>query len=769
MVQVRFLPSAPVDRGDSRPMRPEALQRFPTDGYAFDTETWLTEPGIAAPNMVCASIYARDKGDILDKPAALEWFQWVLDGRCMILANAPYDMTVMIVHAAKLGINLIPDIFKAYREQRVFDVLLAEQLHALAEGHMGVMPQDRMPTYYSLEDVTYMVLGRKDAKANDAWRKDYRMLDGIPMSQWPEQALTYPVDDVRNTYDVCMAQLGRNRNIHDLHNQQYTDFCLRLGAMWGLTVDPHAMDSLFSKTVEDRAERQVALLAKGWLRERKVKGVTKITCNQAVVKRRLAEAFGVTGHCSTCTGTAKVPGETKHVDCDGVGCVGCKDGKVPKLKKHKECKGKGCDECYQGKIPASFKGCPGCSATGLDLSSAPYPITDTGGVSIGRDALNESGDEELLEFAAYDETAKVLSTYLPWLETGLKDGQVIPLVLNPRVLKETGRIGYGGSVHQLPRDLGVRECIRSRPGHTLITCDWEGAELVTHAQNCYDIVGWSKMGDALNAGIKVHDQLGAKIGGVPYADMLAYRKTDKRLGNLRQAAKPCNFGFPGLMGAPTMVIQQRKQGPDTDDPMVPGRKYKGLRFCLLAGGETVCGHTKVTKWGKRQITPTCVRCIEVADDIRKTWLATWSENVLYFEHVKRVHATGSMVQPFTGRIRSGMTTCATANGPFQGLAGDAMKLAWQRMSYEAYCVPSSDLYGTHPILPVHDEAIVESRDEQAPAAAARVSVIMVESLSEMCPRLAGIIAADAALMKVWTKGAEPCYNDQGILIPWGSS
>ncbi len=754
-------------------MTPDALDRVLTDGYAFDTETWLTEPGIAAPNLVCASIYRDGKGDLLDKPKALEIFQWAFSGHTMILANAPYDMTVMIAHAAKLGINLIPAVFEAYRQRNVYDVLLAEQLHALAQGHMGYDPISNKTTHYSLEDVTAMVIKRFDAKANDMWRKDYRTLDGIPMELWPEQARTYPIDDVRNTYDVAVAQLSpygdrarRNRNLHDLHNQQYTDFCLRLGACWGLTVNPHTIDSLESKTIEDRAERQADLLAQGYLRTETKKGVAKVIKNTAYVKRKVAEAFGVSGKCTTCQGTAKVPGETKHPECQGLGCDSCVAGKIPKLKKHRDCKGVGCGDCIGGKVPASYKGCPDCSGTGLDLASAPYPITETGGVSTGRDALNESGDDELLEFAAYDETAKVLSTYIPWLREGLRDGERIPLTLRPYVLAETGRIRYGGVVHQLPRDLGVRECIEAHEGWTLITCDWEGAELVTHAQNCYDLVGFSKMGDALNEGIKVHDQLGAMISGVTYEHMLANRKTDKFLGGCRQAAKPINFGAPGLMGAPTLVLQQRKQGPDTQDPLNPDRKYKGLRFCLLAGGETACGHTKVTQWGNRQITPTCVRCIEVAADIIKTWKAIFPENIRYFEYCKQVYNTGSMKQQYTGRIRSGMTMCAAANGPFQGLAADAMKLAIQWMSYEMYCVPDSVLYGTRLILPVHDEAIVEALDEQAPAAAERVSQIMVAALSEMCPKLSSIIAAEAALMKTWHKSAEPAYNEAGTLIPW---
>lgn len=344
---------------------------------------------------------------------------------------------------------------------------------------------------------------------------------------------------------------------------------------------------------------------------------------------------------------------------------------------------------------------------------------------------------------------------------------IIPLTLSPRVLKETGRAGYGTS-HQLPREGGIRECIVARPGHVLISCDYEGAELLTHGQSCIWIVGWSKLADALNSGVKVHDALGARIGGVSYEHMLANRKTDKTLANLRQASKPPNFGFPGLMGAPTLVLQQRKQGPDTPDPLDPTgeRKYKGLRFCILAGGAQVCGAVKVTEWKRRPLGPTCKACIECAEDIRAMWMEQWPENQQYFDYVKRVHETGEMSQHVTGRVRGGMTLCATANGYFQGLAADIMKLAICRVSYEQHVVKSSDLYGTHMIQIIHDEAIVEALLEQASAAAKRLSVIMVEAMVEMCPDMEAAANAEPALMYRMSKGAEPVYNDSGDLIPW---
>lgn len=731
-------------------LKPESIQRVLTHGYAFDTETHLFQPGLTAPPLVCASVGRDDNGQLLDPEQALLVFQSIIEHATYIGANCPFDMLVMAVYGAMQGLDLMPPIFQAYDEERVYDVLLSEQLHALACGHLGTFPDEsRFPRNketgkaqsYNLDIVTQLVLGRTNAKANDTWRKSYALLQDIPIAEWPDDARTYPIDDVINPSEIAVVQVGRNRNLHNLAFQAYADWCLRLGAAWGFTVDPPYIADLKIKTEAAKLKGQGKFLGLGILKTVKEKGELVIKKDTASFKKKIADAHGCNGVCNTCHGWGKVPGATR----------------CPKSK----CGGELCETCRgTGYKP---KGCKGCDGTGYDLDSVPMSRTKTGLVAGGRDALYETGDEDLIDFAAWGEQDKILTTYIPWLERGIaEDGTVIPLNPRPTVLKETGRLG-ASTEHQLPREGGVREAIVARPGWVLGSCDWSSAELITHAQSCLYIVGWSKMAEALNAGIKVHDQLGAKIGGVTYEAMLN-RGDDELLGNYRQAAKPPNFGFPGLMGAPTLCLQQRKQGPDTTAPN--GRVYKGLRFCILAGGAQECGVQKITEWKGRPISPTCLACVQTAADIRDVWLETWPENVPYFEFVKMVHATGEMTQHWSKRIRAGMTLCATANGFFQGFAGDMMKLALCRITKEMYAVKSSDLYGVRPIIPIHDELLFEAREAQASAAAKRVSVIMVGVMKELCPDLAAAAEAEPALMRRLSKGAKPVYDEYGNLIPW---
>jgi len=379
-----------------------------------------------------------------------------------------------------------------------------------------------------------------------------------------------------------------------------------------------------------------------------------------------------------------------------------------------------------------------------------------------------TGHDDLIRYAFMAETNKLLTTYIPWLEKGMTPESNPPLNLRPNVLVKSGRAS-GGQEHQLPRSLGVRECIIARPGHVLISSDYESGELFTHGQNCLDYVGFSKLADALNAGTKVHDLLGCEIAGIPYTDFLSRKGEDKFLRDCRQSAKPINFGCPGLMGAATLVAQQRKQEPDTPAP--DGSKiYKGLRFCLLTGGEQVCGHTMITEWKGRPVNPVCLRCVETAEKLRNIWFDLFPENHKYFELAAEIADSENpeLMQPWSGRIRGESKICSIANSPFQGRLADAMKLATCRVQDEAFCAPQSDVYGSRVILVAHDEIVAEAPEEQAHEAGERIAAIMVEALSEVCPDMR-TIAAEPALMRRWYKGADQARDSNGRLIPWEPS
>lgn len=364
----------------------------------------------------------------------------------------------------------------------------------------------------------------------------------------------------------------------------------------------------------------------------------------------------------------------------------------------------------------------------------------------------------------------------------------IPITLRPNVLLDTGRASYGDVIQQLPRAGGIRECFIARPGKVLASVDYGGLELATHAQNCLFTVGFARLAEALNRGVKVHDALAATFLGITYEEFAAGLKGErgpkiaKLYKNVRQAVKPANFGFPGGMGEVKLVLQQRQQGPDT--VTLDGKKYKGLRFCVLLGahrcGENADGTSnKITEYKRKPITPTCSACIAVAKDIREKWFKQWPENEPYFEFVSDCVENGQQIrsgarefrlkpgqvmQHKSHRIRGGVEFCAGANGFFQGLAADGAKLALTRVSRECYDSTfrmengeRSPLYGCRIILFAHDELIVEGDEGTAHLWAPRISTVMIASMREYTPDVA--VEAPPALMARWWKAAEPLYRN----------
>lgn len=833
----------------------ERTLNFKRDAVAFDVETHRIQPGLLAPPLVCASIAwwsedtQRPVGRLLGKEEALAELTRVLRDKSKILVGLTiaYDLLVMAVYAARQGIDLMPLIFAAYEDGRIYDVSIAESLHAIAVGKLrkdyktGLPLRDpvtgKMPASYNLAVCTYLCTGRINAKENDQFRQSYALLEHIPMGEWPELARTYPVDDVCNTLEdaliqvgaipnpmadhkwptnaaqrctvcskqfsfsdtsTCMARRTRRRNLHDVRHQVYAHWAMHLGAAWGFVVDQAAADAVETRVTEGRTERAAPFLQAGILRWKKEKGETKLARDMSVIKKLVARAYGATSPCPACTGTGKV--------------ASAKSG--------------------------NSINCKTCGATGYDLTGVPVPMTSPTneeaqpGVGSGRDVLMESGDELLMGLAEFLEDAKIPESYIPWLRearveahdpAGMKIWRNIPLLLRPNPFPlETGRASYSGVVMLLPRKGGIRECIVARKGRVLCSVDYEAGELITHGESATIIVGYSRLAEALNDGVKPHNAFAGTVLGLDYLEYearLADKKSPHSLvcKDVRQAAKPANFGFPGGMGAAKLVLQQRKQGPDTpcangpswieiDGPggtKVKVRGYKGLRFCILMDGADRCGthadgsSNKVNEWKRKPTPPTCKACLECAERLRAKWFKQWPENEGYFEMVGEWTENGQPVEPGTEmtvceldwnvqtgqwepvgplepgqivqhgslRVRGGVQFTNGANGYFQALLADAAKRAFCRIQRECYDVTArvhgapSPLFGSRAIVFQHDEALAELLEDKAHEAGHRMGDIMCEELRARCPRVKKAVKAKPAISRRWYKSMEPVYRN----------
>lgn len=872
-------------------MRLERIASLAERGLSFDWETHLAQIGLQVPPAVVGSAAWLERGPtiagtILEKHSALETLSRALEDPNAIIvgANLAFDLMVFANELAKMGVDAMPQIFRAFSEDRIYDVQIAEMLHAIATGHLGKDPrtggQLKNPETgkigrYSLSICVDLVLGRQDAKANDKWRLRYAELEHIPISQWPAAARDYPVDDARNTLEVALAQTGhlpktgtlhswvRNEhgpvcldcgatrlsapciarkkhfNLHDLSNQTWTAFCMAAGAAWGFKIDQSAVDIIERHALRTRERGRAPFQQAGLIR-------TDGSEDRAVIKRAVAVAYGSKEPCPNCRGTGKIPSPAaKPVRCST--CRGrCKPWKAGKTLKEPTVAF--CEACQNtGQIPnpnpplincVAPDGSKTCDGTGLRLAEE-VPRSDKDGVGYGTDVLFESGDENLMSFGAYKEDAKTLDVYVPYLRNARVEDPIngqwwdVPLTLRPNVLVETGRTSYDGVIQLLPREPGyvdhetgeyvpsIRECFVARDGYVFSSEDFKAGEIVTHAQSCKWLVGFSDLGEALLKGIDPHGALAATVLGMNYAEFDANKK-QRRLKDTRQAAKPISFGKPAGMGDIKIVQTQRRQGPDTPSPQGPSmikdletgkmvRGYKGLRFCILMDGVEVCGERKITSWRGERISPTCSHCVECVARISNVWKRQWREADPYFKLVQDILDNGMLVtaealerwpwlketfkagtrldpgtvmQHVSGRLRAGTTFTSCANGFFQAMLADCAKLALRLVTRECYDstyrVPvqlfhnskvskytggPSPLFGSRVIGFFHDELFIEHREATAHDGATRASEIMRDCLRWYCPDYADAAEAEPTLMRRWYKNAEKVVKD-GRLVPW---
>jgi hypothetical protein len=636
--------------------------------------------------------------------------------KVLVGANiAMFDLLVLALEASKQGIDLMPDIYKLLSEGRVMDILIGQALNDIAYGHLGndprtgmhiINPETGVRGRYSLAYCTDLLLDRKDAKANAKYKENYADLEDVPFSQWPPEAIQYPIDDTNNTHEDALAETGHvlkvsfthdwskdgscrdcgstrisstcfvrrpHKNLHDLATQVWTAHAMFMGAARGFRINQASVD-IVDRHARKKRERLIGpFISAGIVRE-------DGSVDEAVLKRMVARAYGAKDPCPVCNGSGKVPSPEEKT----LRCSDCK-GRCQSWKARGTMQAPTISHCFTcnntGRVPhpnPKMIGCviidelgekhKTCDGTGLYLTE-DVPRSDKEGVGKGKDPCHESGDDFLMSYGDFLEDAKILKDYVPALREARieKNGKYIdiPWTLRPNPVLETGRVSYNGYVQLFPRKPGywedneyvpsLRECIEARPGYLFTSVDYDSGELVTHAQSLLWITGHSKLAEALNRGAKVHNMLGASMIGLSYEEFNA-RAKDKVCKYARQAAKPGNFGFGGGMGPVKMTYTQRIQGPDTPHPNGPNwilgesgkpddliRGYKGLRFCILMDDAPACGINKTTTWRDSKIKPTCTACIECAMRLKKLWLQQWPENNEYFAYINNCMDFGQQI------------------------------------------------------------------------------------------------------------------------------
>lgn len=364
----------------------------------------------------------------------------------------------------------------------------------------------------------------------------------------------------------------------------------------------------------------------------------------------------------------------------------------------------------------------GCETIQEALDRDKIPATPTGKPKTDWDTCELSGDPVLKKYSEFSSLTKTLSTDIPILEKCTD----VPLEVNFEVLLETGRTSSSPNVQNLPTEVGVRECFRPRPGWVYAIGDYPQIELRTWAQVCLRALGYSRMAEALNAGVDPHCELGRRMlkPQISYDEFFSsYRANPKGAVYFeRQAAKAGNFGFPGGLSAPAY------------------KEYAWSNYGVAID-------------------------LELAFDLRKFWFETWNEAPDYFDWVGNQDSKDPVMQLFSRRYRGRCRFTEACNTLFQGLAADLAKSAGFMIARACYAEPESPLYGSRIVNFVHDEFVVETPDgECAHDAAIELGRLMEVGSEPFIPEVP--CKVEPILSRCWSKKAKEVRGPDGRLVPW---
>lgn len=725
---------------------------------AFDTETDAFRPGLQSPPIVCLqwceiTTAGCGIGHVVDETEGLRLlWEWLSDPDVHLVgAEIAYDVLCAVTSATnrspELGHSLMTAFVAAYDADRISDVLIRQKLLDLARGCYRYERGDQGETVdfntYSLAGLARRHL-RIELDKDSIWRRNYHTLRGVPIADWPADAVDYARDDATATGRIWLAQWRPSQRVAlnfptaamtdvfaDEFRQSRAALWIKAMSSYGLKTDPKAI-AIFRKYVEEDYAETIEELVSAGLARRDHK-VMRPKIIEYISARPGLLALCLVAHASGPPTIRLGAAERQRlVDADpnlaclidptapasvAAGFVDVSEHRNTKAAKDRMI----AYHRWAGTVPPITK-------TGIAQKKAsPHDFNPEDYVALDKDAGQSTQDDLLEAYAEMTHLAKIISTDLP----RLADGVVLPIHSHFEPILETGRTSSSKpNVQNQARGkkdrIGARECFVPRPRMVLIDSDYSQLELYTLAQACIWMLGYSTLGDALRADVDAHTKVGAAIAGITYEAATALKKAkDPDFDNIRNCAKPLNFGKPGGLGPDTMMSFAAK-----------GYGVKRPR--------------------------------EFWAEAIMVFMQTWPEMRQYFAAISALegYRKGSynVIQPWSRRLRAGATYCSACNSIFQGLGSDVAKLAGWLIFKACYVDRSSPLFGARIVLFVHDQFMVEIEESRAVAGAAEVERLMNLAGSTVLPDVP--VRCEPILARRYSKMAHRTTDENGILTAW---
>lgn len=237
---------------------------------AFDTETFRIVLGRLAPPPVVLT-FATSGGlesAVTPDEGARLLGEWLANPDVLLLGhNVAFDLGVMTAAYP----HLLKPTFDAYAAGRVRDTVLREKLIRLASGEMSSdFGGAKKMTSFSMEAI-FKVRFNEDLSAlktgDEAWRLNYHRLAGVPLAEWPKEALDYALGDATRTLRLYEAQGRDDSPVVDPNTGAVTNeleqvaaaWGLHLAGVWGIRTDPHAVAVLARRLDEEAADYEATM------------------------------------------------------------------------------------------------------------------------------------------------------------------------------------------------------------------------------------------------------------------------------------------------------------------------------------------------------------------------------------------------------------------------------------------------------------------------------------------------------------------------------
>jgi hypothetical protein len=673
--------------------------------YGWDYETWLISDDMPIPKPVCLS-FASETGDtgLLVGDDIEPFIKARLSRNDLLVAqNATFELLVTYHYYPKLR-DLIwrhldnGNFYCTQLQQQLLDNLSEKELHDKSLSGLVL--------HYFNKDIS-------ESKTDpDAWRLRYKELDGVPLTDWPDVAKEYAINDSIYALEVYKKQIKINGSIKYKSHLQ-ASFALNLMAARGLLTDQNRVDILDKEIDAILKPTYDMLSSKGFMKPIKSgKNKGKLSKNIKTLQEHVKSTFT----------------QYKYTDKKAIQVAGDaldfylleKDDKV--VRAFREI-GK-----YE-KTKSAF-------ISRLKTANPENPLIRT-----GYNAIVRSGRTSSRASFAYPS---------------------VNIQQQPRGLKGV--------------TWDIRNCYIPRKGFKLVCIDYNNLELISCANQLYKHYGKSAMLDIINSGtiptdlhsVFACELMSSDLGRIiTYDEFMAHKKEDE-YKQYRNKGKPVTLGVPGGMGYDTIRTQFDREGIKLPFEVLQRCEYDVVARRLKRKYEGEFPNIRVKRTGRKEWSLVFDEIVKLKRVLFKLYpdleafLSSGHKDFLNGEMGYAKNDFGEWEEePYykynaLGVKRDYCTYTAFCNG-FLMQAPSAVGAKRTGYNLVREYEKNDDVF---PLAFIHDEYIFEIRENaDLHKNIDRCSEIMVKSMQEELPH--GRVAVEAEWMSYWSKS-----NNEGSKVYW---